>query len=364
MEFIKTEKGWLNLETEELTLFGDLAAALYNTLEEFHFAIRNILKIYYKFTAKENPSQIIGRDDDHTSYQRNIFLQNSNIAALMLFVDSFNLSLPANSLPYFDEEESLSTYAKNKCAYLPIYYKDVEQMSKLPAAATLYNSLNQRVSNAGILHEVKLIDDILTYKTQNKMTHLIKYLSRKDIFTNSISFQKSRKRIIDAWLPMFNNPPIPTIMREYNGQYPTVFLIDGLGQLYSRDLLELINLKYSLDYCPICNKLFVKRDGRVNFCPKCSADKKAQKKYNDQKRKRNTIQIEHKAIVDMLRNRNEDYNDFVAESYYYRDLIEGKEVSPCPTGYDSFIQTKEQYEEWLKKKHKELTKRPKRRPVH
>ena len=34
MEFIKTEKGWLNLETEELTLFGDLAAALWGTLRE------------------------------------------------------------------------------------------------------------------------------------------------------------------------------------------------------------------------------------------------------------------------------------------------------------------------------------------
>lgn len=34
MEFIKTEKGWLNLETEQLTLFGDLAAALWGTLRE------------------------------------------------------------------------------------------------------------------------------------------------------------------------------------------------------------------------------------------------------------------------------------------------------------------------------------------
>ena len=364
MEFIKTEKGWLNLETEEITLFGNLAVALCNMLEEFHFSIRNILKIYYKFTSKESPSQIIGRDDDHTSYQHNIFLQNSDIAAIMLFVNSFNLTLPLNSLPYFDEEESLSTYKKNNCAYLPIYYKDVEQMSKLPETSTLYNTLNERNVSAGILHEVKLIDDILTYKTQNKMTHLIKYLSRKDIFTDSTSFLKSRNRIIDTWLPIFNNPPIPTIIREYNGQYPTVFLIDGLGQLYSRDLLELINLKYSLDYCPICNKLFVKRDKRVNFCPKCSADKKAQKQYNDRKRKRNTIQTEHKAIVDMLRNRNENYNDFVNESYYYRDLIKGKEVSSCPNGYDSSIQTKEQYEEWLKKKHKELTKRPKNHSAH
>ncbi len=85
--------------------------------------------------------------------------------------------------------------------------------------------------------------------------------------------------------------------------------------------------------------MFVKRDGRTNFCPKCSADKKLKKRYNDQKRKRNTIQIEHKAIVDMLRNRNEDYNDFVNESYYYKDLIESKKIQACPNGYDSSIQS-------------------------
>ena len=66
----------------------------------------------------------------------------------------------------------------------------------------------------------------------------------------------------------------------------------------------------------------------------------------------------------MLRNRNEDYNDFVNESYYYRDLICGKEVSPCPADYDSSIQTEKQYEEWLKKKRKELTKRPKKTTAH
>lgn len=128
--------------------------------------------------------------------------------------------------------------------------------------------------------------------------------------------------------------------------------------------MELINFKHSLSSCPICKKIFVKRDGRIHFCPKCSIDKKSQKKYNDQKRKRNSVQIEHKAIVDMLRNRNEDYNDFVNESYYYRDLIKGKEVPPCPVNYDSSIQTRKQYEEWLKKKHNELTKRPKKRPAH
>ena len=63
----------------------------------------------------------------------------------------------------------------------------------------------------------------------------------------------------------------------------------------------------------------------------------------------------------MLRNRGEDYNDFVTESYYYRDLIKGKKVSPCPNDYNSSIQTQKQYEEWLKQKHQELTKKPKKR---
>ncbi len=77
-------------------------------------------------------------------------------------------------------------------------------------------------------------------------------------------------------------------MRRYKNQYCITFLVDDIGFLYGRDILELINFKYSLAYCPICNQMFVKRDGRTNFCPK------------------------------------------------------------------------KQYEEWLKKKHKELTKRPKK----
>lgn len=96
-------------------------------------------------------------------------------------------------------------------------------------------------------------------------------------------------------------------MKKFNNQYMTVFIVENIGFLYYRDILELINYKYILKSCPICRKI--------------------------------------KTIVDMLRNRGEDYNAFVAESYYYRDLIEGKEVSPCPADYDSSIQTKEQYEE-------------------
>lgn len=33
MEFIKTEKGWLNLKTQELVLFGDLSVKLSNKIQ-------------------------------------------------------------------------------------------------------------------------------------------------------------------------------------------------------------------------------------------------------------------------------------------------------------------------------------------
>ena len=62
----------------------------------------------------------------------------------------------------------------------------------------MYNRLNKNAANNGILCETKLVDDILTYETQNKMTHLIEYLARKDKLTNLTSFQKSRKNIINA----------------------------------------------------------------------------------------------------------------------------------------------------------------------
>ncbi len=345
MEFIKTEKGWLNLETEELTLFGDLAAALWGTLRETFDYINKKMNQYYNFPSYCSCIRIIGRNDSLGEFEQQIFSKNTEIAAIMLFLDNKALGAlpPSNSLPYLGCD---LFFCKEKHTYLPIYYTDLEQMFN---GQSNYNY------------------DVLYHRTEEDMMFLLSYLANGEYGHIYDSEEENRKYMIkriDAWLPTLNDQPIPTLIRRYNNQYRTAFIVDTIGQLYGRDILELINFKYSIESCPICRKMFVKRDGRTNFCSKCSADKKAQKKYNDRKRKRNTIQIEHKAIVDMLRNRGEDYNDFVTESYYYKDLIEGKEVSSCPNGYDSSIQTKKQYEEWLKQKHKELTKRPKKRPAH
>lgn len=252
---------------------------------------------------------IIGRNDGVNDHPKTIFASDKSIAAIMLFDSRHS---PNDSF-YYSEQD----------VYLPIYFSDVKQI----------------FGNSD-----SILNDLLIYQTQAQMSFLLSILTTRQRHLNSEEEKQLCTEALDEWLPFFNSIQIPTIMKKFNNQYMTVFIVENIGFLYYRDILELINYKYILKSCPICRKMFVKRDGRANFCPKCSADKKA--------------------IVDMLRNRGEDYNAFVAESYYYRDLIEGKEVSPCPADYDSSIQTKEQYEEWLKKKHKELTKRPKKHPAH
>lgn len=92
---------------------------------------------------------------------------------------------------------------------------------------------------------------------------------------------KIMQYIINSWLPTFIDTPISTVIREYKGQYLDAYIVGSISRLYGRDIVELMNFKYSLNRCPIFKKIF-KKDGRTNFCPKYSANKKAQK-YNDQK---------------------------------------------------------------------------------
>ena len=74
--------------------------------------------------------------------------------------------------------------------------------------------------------------------------------------------------------------PLRSSVIWLNDYYYDKFNVETSNEDYALcyiDILELVNLKYSLDHCPICKQIFIKRDRRVNFCPKCSADKKAQK---------------------------------------------------------------------------------------
>lgn len=361
MEFIKTEKGWVNSETNTIYPYGTIALKIYNSNRKNLKNIMTKLEKYYSFSAdiivsdvfiesvkrimsdeqlkelkapqSNGPYLIIGKQDVLEDFEKEIFEKDQNITAIMLY--------HINS-PFYVEPDNCIPFNKD-IVYIPLHNDDVAKIFNTSEIDILKSY--RKISNANAL-----IDQIINFMLRGYEVSLV----GTEFYTRLVAAHQN------CCAPLLSS------ITWHEHHYYDKFIVNTNDEMYAlcdRDILELINYKFSLEHCPICNELFVKRDGRVNFCPKCSADKKAQKKYNEQKRKRNTIQIEHKAIVDMLRNRNEDYNDFVNESYYYKDLIEGKEISMCPDGYNSSIQTEKQYEEWLKMKHKELTKRPKKHPA-
>ena len=169
---------------------------------------------------------IIGRNDGVNDHQKTIFASDKSIAAIMLFDSRHS---PNDSF-YYSEQD----------VYLPIYFSDVKQI----------------FGNSD-----SLLNDLLIYQTQAQMSFLLSILTTKQRHLNSEEEKQLYTEVLDEWLPFFNSIQIPTIMKKFNNQYMTVFIVENIGFLYYRDILELINYKYILKSCPICRKMFVKRDG-------------------------------------------------------------------------------------------------------
>ena len=315
MEFIKTEKGWVDSKTNTIYPYGAIALEIYNFNRKNLKNIITKLEKYYSFSkdivfsdafiesakrlmgdklkgatmsCSDGPYFVIGKNDDLRDFEKEIFEKDQNIIAIMLYhINSFYVE-PDNGIPFSKDS-----------VYLPLYNDNAAKIfstSELDILKTY-----RKISNANAL-----IDEIMKHLLQGYEVSLV----GTDFYTYIVAGHQS------CCVPLLSS------ITWYEHHYYDKFIVNTNDEVYAlcdRDILELINCKFSLERCPICDELFVKRDKRVNFCPKCSVDKKLKKRYNDQKRKRNTIQIEHKAIVDMLRNRNEDYNDFVNESYYYKD---------------------------------------------
>ena len=96
--------------------------------------------------------------------------------------------------------------------------------------------------------------DLLTYSTQEKMINLIRTLANKESYGTLLTEEDNTAllhSIVTSWLPTLNDNPIPTIIREFEGKYLVSYVINSIGELYGRDILELINFNYSLATCPI-----------------------------------------------------------------------------------------------------------------
>lgn len=126
------------------------------------------------------------------------------------------------------------------------------------------------------------------------------------------------------------------------------------------DLQEIRNQNYDFKKCVHCGKVFIQKDGRNKYCRECS---EKYKKIADQKRKE-TPRGKHKIVSNYLRNAgcfsDIEIGDFMRESNYYWDNLQGKSVEREKT-FTSNISTEEEYVYWLKKCHNDFKSEAKHR---
>lgn len=326
MEFIKTEAGWVDLLTDKCFLFGDIIVEVYNQLSEADNIIYKELRKYYSINASW--FHVIGSKYTECHAESKIFEKDPKIKAIISSEKS--LSSTFNMDTYRHDGWNNGTLH----FFIPIYQSDLDKIFK--NESPYYT------------------DFVMDIVRKNKFCHFIEHLcdqEEKSCYPEG-EYKKTSVEILDTWLI---DQEISTKIRKYKNDYYRAFIVKDIYQLLYDDLIQMIDFKYSLEYCPICRKSFIKRDGRTKFCPACSLDEKAKKQYNDKKRKAEPRYI-HKNICDMLRNRNENYMDFCKESDYYWDVVNCKNVSHNAV-YDDTIRTKSDYIDWLKEKRKAYRRR-------
>lgn len=326
MEFIKTDSGWVNLLTDESIPFGDIAVSVYNQLSKEDDIIYQKLIEHYSINA--NWFHIIGRN--YTECQAETALFEKDEKALAIISSEMPLSANINAKTYCHDGWNIG----KTHFYIVIHKSDIDKIFKNES-----------------LYYTNFIMDIVRKK---KFCHFIEHLcdQGEKTFYPKGEYEKTNVRILDTWLI---DQELLTVIRKYGNVYYRAFVVKDIYQLLYDDLIQMINFDYSLEYCPICKKTFIKRDKRTKFCSICSLNEKAKKQYNDKKRKTEPRYI-HKNICDMLRNRNESYTDFCKESDYYWDIINHKNVSHN-TNYNDSIKTKSDYMHWLEEKRKTYRRR-------
>ncbi len=327
MEFAITKNGWINIETDEIIPFGDLAVDVYNVTRKDKKFVDKI--ICQALKVKTFASCISGRDTPECPREKKIFESDKEIIAIIW---SKSKILDSSNLQYiFDGKNKY--YSGTAVYYVPLYKN------------YLLDWFNDNKY---------YIEFLKAYNQNEKFLNLIEFLCNYEDrpFYTDEEFYNITLRILESWIYPLE---INTTIRRYKNLYCRTFIVGDPHWLMYDDILQMINFDYNLEFCPICGTAFVKRDKRKNFCDNCAKDEKAKKRYNDQKRK-SSPQYLHKIITDMLRNRGEDYTEFVRESAYYADIVAGKNVVNNPQ-YSQTIRTELDYQKWLDSKHKEFMKR-------
>ncbi len=147
---------------------------------------------------------------------------------------------------------------------------------------------------------------------------------------------------------------------EYGYIWGKVYVARDYGDTFSFDLLRILQgrVEKKIHLCPRCSSLFYSNDSKKRYCPDCRQEKN---KIRQEKRMENPARKIHKNIIDSLRNTyggGTVLDEFITESNYYWECVQGKQVSPHP-GYDDNIQTKEDYLKWLEDYQAKIRKRKK-----
>lgn len=320
------------MDTNEFIDFGQISLDVYNyehsVLEETYRALR---KLFNEADIKK--FDIVSRYSARCDYEKEIFEKYPNVIALI----SSNIDLRHDQkLGYIYQYCDICDLKEKRYVY-PIDEDWVRKLSKssddngdfLLHVLTNYSKTQKR----GRLLEALFCDKLSSNYTNND-----EYLS----FITDIIKSHFNDKISQLY-------KLETIPRWYKTKLYRAYIVDDLKDLYFDDFAEIVNCQYIVAECPLCETLFIQKDKRKNFCPTCSKDKTAQKRYNEQKRQQNYAYL-HKKINDMLRNRNdiEEANSFLNESCYYHDLIRGRITEPNPN-YIEPIKTISDYKKWLEK---------------
>ncbi len=144
------------------------------------------------------------------------------------------------------------------------------------------------------------------------------------------------------YVTFYDNNNIPHTGKGYISCTP--------GDVFASDLYHVLvsGLAGIPRRCPRCGHIFYPNN-KSKYCDECKKDSSA---IRNEKR-RQSVRYFHKKVYDKITLSNKydsDFrNDFMNESNYYWDIVQGKDVTVNPL-YREHIKTESQYKKWLEKK--------------